>query len=521
MANLRSYQFKSIRAINDAFKKGLMAVFLVLCTGAGKSTVMAAYVKLLTKKNKRVIFIVHRKELVKQFAERLLDQFGIDSGIIMAKFKSDYSKLVQVASIQSAIKRELPEADLIIVDEAHRIKAGSYEKVLVQYPDTRIIGLSATPFRADGKGFSDVFDILIHVIRIKEMISLGYLVGTKVYANEDKVDISEVSIKMGEYDKNELFDKYNDITSYYDVVNNYLKYGSGTKAVVFNINVEHSKTQNEAFLEAGIRSAHIDGTTPDTMRDDVMRRYASYGEDRIDVLNNVNIVTEGVDVPGIEVVILNKAIHSLAFYVQAIGRGLRPLLDDNYDPILNEDGTLRKSACLVLDHGENTLRHGFVEDYDEAGFSLEGRKKKKKNDEDDTTVKECNICHTIVPRFCKECPECGNNFKRERAELRLTDGTKMVLLDRDAVLIQRLRLMDSKKGKKLPLHLLRVFAELKGYQQMWWVYTAIDNENVNISADDPFKFRKIKMLLEMQEMNHSVAELAKKLGMYEIDQRSL
>ena len=234
------------------------------------------------------------------------------------------------------------------------------------------------------------------------------------------------------------------------------------------MNIEHSVKQNEVFESYGLRSVHIDANTPDTER---IRVYEQLEEGSIDILNNVDIITEGVDIPEIECVIMNRGIKSKVFYVQC-NRGTRPLLDKNFNPVLNKDGSLRKPHCIVLDHGQNTLRHGFLEEYDQVRFTLEGRKKGKQPKEEETT-KECPSCFAILKRFDKECAECGHKFERKKTEIMLTEGRPMVLLDRDAVTVQRIRGMDNKESKKLPLHLLRIAAMLKGYKDGWWYHAVI------------------------------------------------
>lgn len=485
-------------------------MMLCLPTGGGKSTVMSAYVKKVMAKNKRTIFVVHRKELVKQFAQRLWSQFQMLSGIIMARFTPDYTKLTQVASIQSATRRQLPDTDLIIVDEAHRIKSNSYVQLLNQYPDAYVIYLTATPFRADGKGFEDMVDAIVQPTSIMELINDGFLVPTKVFGTERKVDVSDVGIRAGDFKSEELYSKYNDMASYNDVVVNYLLHGKGKKAVCFNVNVEHSKNQNEYFKRAGVPSAHVDGTTPQAERDRIFKQFSA---GKILVLNNVDIVTEGVDVPDVEVVILNRATKSLNFYVQAVGRGLRPLLDSNYQIIRNPDGSPKKPHCIVLDHGENTMRHGFVEDYDKTRFTVDGRKKKKKGDQE-PVLKECTNCYAMIPLFAQICPECDFKFERKTAELKLTDGTKLVLLDRDAVTIERLRGMDWKKAKEVPLHHLRLVAHLKGYNPAWWFHTAIDSGQVFVDKNEPGARKRVRTLLELEEIKYGTKNLVNRVGLY-------
>jgi len=166
VTQLRDYQERAIQMLYQSIKEGNRRLVWCMPTGAGKSTVCSRFVKACVKNQKRVLFFVHSKELVQQFALRLSGQFHISSGIIMAGVTPNRSKLVQVASVQTLVRREAPPADVVIIDETHRAKANTYRKVIEQYPDAIIIGLTATPFRGDGKGLSDIFETIVHPVKI-------------------------------------------------------------------------------------------------------------------------------------------------------------------------------------------------------------------------------------------------------------------------------------------------------------------------------------------------------------------
>jgi len=236
----------------------------------------------------------------------------------MAGIKAKRHLPVQVASIQTLVRRQLPDADIIFIDEAHRSKANTYKKVIEGYPNAIIVGLTATPFRADGQGLGDVYEDIVHPVKIRKLIEIGSLVPTKVFTALESVDMSDVRIIHGEYDNIEMQNRFTDSRVTSGVVQNYLKNAAGKKTICFNVNVEHSIEMNEIFNSHGIPSAHLDGTTDKAIRDQIVR---DFSKGKYQILNNVGLFTEGFDVPDTECVILNRATKSIGLYVQMVGRG--------------------------------------------------------------------------------------------------------------------------------------------------------------------------------------------------------
>lgn len=168
MIELRDYQIKGINLLYDSIRRGNKRIVWCFPTGAGKSSVCSKFVKVCVKNDKKILFMVHSKELVQQFAQRLSSQFNVPSGIIMSGVAPNPRYPVQVASVQSLVKRKKPDADVVIIDETHRAKASTYEKIIEFYPNAIIVGLTATPFRGDGKGLKSIFQDIVHPIRISE-----------------------------------------------------------------------------------------------------------------------------------------------------------------------------------------------------------------------------------------------------------------------------------------------------------------------------------------------------------------
>ncbi len=436
------------------------------------STICSAYIRKCLAANKRVLFFVHSKELVQQFALRLKNQFGIPSGIIMAGVTPFRNRPVQVASVQTLVRRKLPPADIIFIDECHRSKAKTYLKIIEQYPKAIIVGLTATPFRGDGKGLGDIFDTIVQPVRIRELIKLGYLVPTKVFSPKESADMTNVRTVRGDFDLNEMYSKFSEVSVIRGVVENYLKHANGKKAIVFNVNIEHSQEICEEFKRHGIAAAHLDGTTNKKLRTRIVHLFKI---GKVQVLCNVALFCEGFDIPDTECVIINRATKSKGLYVQIVGRGLRPANGKEY--------------CIVLDHGGNTLRHGFVEDYDGVPFSLEGEQRLNE-EEDEKKVKECPSCAAIMKRYQRKCDNCDFEFPVKQRTIKFGDGQEFTFLDREATILERLHgIPHHKVARNVPLSQLRIYGLLKGYKNGWWFHTAIDDgylEDIDKAHNDAF-----------------------------------
>lgn len=362
MVKLRPYQIKGIRDIFDAWNpltKNLMNVLFQMPTGTGKTTVFSEIVRRARLKDKKVLIVVHRKELVEQIVERLFS-FDVEAGIISGIIRPDMEKEVQVATIQTLSKREYPVADIVIIDECHHAKASTYKKLWEIYPDARFLGVTATPVRMNGEGFSDLFDILVDSGQLSSFVEQGYLVKVKHFVGVTP-DLSSISIKMNDYAQDELGDLMQEKELMADLVESYHKKAHGKKMIVFVVNIEHSRQIVEEYCRDGVSAEHIDANTPKKEREQILKRFRN-GE--IMVLSNVDIVSEGFDVPDCDAVQLARPTKSLALYLQQVGRCIRP--------------SPGKEEGLVLDNAGLWLEHGFCQQ--DRIWTLEGKKKRKRRE---------------------------------------------------------------------------------------------------------------------------------------------
>ena len=356
--NLRPYQTKLISDIQTAWKKH-RRVMAQLPTGGGKTIIFNDIIHRAQKDGKRCMMIVHRKELITQ-AGRKLFKMGVDYGVIMAGYDSRYSATVQLASVQTLIRRAMPKGiDILITDEAHHCVSPTYREIYSTYPDAKFLGVTATPIRTNGDGFTDLYDTLVCGPNVSDLIAGGYLVAPKIYAAPTALDLSKIKKTGGDYNERALADAMDNKRLVGGLVEQWTKHAYGRQTVCFAITVEHSKHIVEQYRQAGISAEHIDGATPQDSRDKILEDFA---KGQFKILSNVGIVTEGFDVPEIEVVQLARPTTSLALYLQMVGRGLRPAAG--------------KGTAIVLDHADCVFAHGFPEQ--DRVWTLSGINRKNK-----------------------------------------------------------------------------------------------------------------------------------------------
>jgi superfamily II DNA or RNA helicase len=345
---LRFYQEKVIADFWRAVESGQRRMIIVAPTASGKTVIARAIIEQARKQGCGSLFLAHRREIITQTSNKLR---GIPHGIIRPGDAPRPLELVQVASIQTlhrrAIKGDrmaLPEAKLVIVDEAHHVIARSYQEIIKQYPDAILLGLTATPCRGDGRGLGSIFQVMLQCPQVGELVAQGHLVGTKVYAAVDP-DLHGVHVRAGDYVESELAARMDKPKLVGDIISNWHKFGERRKTVCFATSVRPSVHIRDEFIASGVRAEHIDGSTPMDERDETLARLAS-GE--IEVVSNNLVLTEGWDLPDLGCIVLARPTKQMGLYRQMIGRGLRPAPD--------------KTDCIVIDHSGATYRLGFAED---------------------------------------------------------------------------------------------------------------------------------------------------------------
>ena len=281
---LRPYQARGIRDVHALVLMGKKRILCVAPTGAGKMFVIANIIKSATL---LVLFVAHRKEIIDQCAKQLAGQGITNVGVIRASdARYNPSASVQVASIATLARRDKPfvgKQVIIIIDEAHRAASDSYAELLSHYPDAIVLGFTATPVRLDGRPLGgDLFEELVQLATYSELLkNPDWLVAPDIFAGSERADLSRVRKSGHDFDERQLGDVMRDSRLEGDVVRTWLARahmhpvfdkgqrmpvrlveGERRRTILFAVDVDHSLSLAERFEKAGVRAAHLDGSTP-------------------------------------------------------------------------------------------------------------------------------------------------------------------------------------------------------------------------------------------------------------------
>lgn len=401
---LRPYQQKMIDDTREALTRH-QSVLLQGPTGSGKTAITVFMMQRAAERGISSMFLVHQGELLRQTSKALWEQ-KLSHGMIAAG-KRQSKMPAQVASVQTLVRRtaNYPEPGLIIIDEAHRAAASTYSRILDAYPNAKVIGLTATPARTDGRGLTMFTDLVLGP-KPRQLIDAGYLCDYEIFAPPSMADVGSIKTTMGDYNKKELESAMDKPTITGDAVAHYKTHAMGKRCVVMAVSIKHAEHVKAQYNAEGVPCEMIEGRMTDREREAILARFAA-GETL--VLVNVQLLIEGVDIPAIEVVQWLRPTQSLIVWMQGVGRGLRPA-----------EG---KERLIIFDHVGNVWRHGLPDE--DREWSLEGRKaRKKKEDEDaDVTVQQCGNCFHIFRPGPSACPACGAEIKaKKKTELQVVDG---------------------------------------------------------------------------------------------------
>ena len=362
---LRPYQERAVRNVRAAWQAGKRRVCLVAPTGSGKSVMGAAIVE--ASGAPRTIWVAHRRELVGQAGETLR-ALGLDVGFFCPGFERQPDARVQVATIETLLARKLrPEANLVVLDEMHHYgtSAAEWAAFVEAYPTQPLVGLTATPERADGTSLRNVADHLVVAATYSELIAAGHLVPCQVWMPPPAHARGGLAL---------------------DPVEAYQKHAAGTRAFVFFKRVAHATDYAERFSNAGIPARVVHGKTPPNERAETLAQFA-----RGDVLVvcNVNCFTEGTDVPAATTCILAKNCGHPSIFLQMAGRVLRPYPG--------------KAHAILIDLVDAVGEHG-VPTEDRNYSLIDGQAiTRAKN----AGVRQCPECESWFDTTLVACPNCG------------------------------------------------------------------------------------------------------------------
>lgn len=449
---LRPYQSKLVNHINDYWSVNPRGkVLAVLATGGGKTVIFSS---IIASEQGGTCAIAHRQELVSQMSLTLAKN-GIYHRIVgsnktvkncvkihmdeLGRSFYDAGSKHAVASVDTIIRRGenlqswLPSVRLWVIDEAHHVlRDNKWGKAVEMFPNARGLGVTATPLRADGNGLGahtdGVFDEMFEGVAMGQLIKDSYLTDYKIFAPPSSFSREEIKVSdsTGDFNLNQMREVVNhsslvshdEKTITGDVVAQYLKIAKGKSGVTFTVDVASAEEIAEQYNKAGVPAASISCNTPDLERFAAVR---SFKNKEILQLVNSEILTEGFDCPGIEVVSFARPTESYSMYSQMFGRALRPLPG--------------KSHALIIDHVGNVMRHGLPDAPRE--WSLD-RRERRSGKSEPSTVRVCTACTAVYERYLDACPDCGEPVPKPavRSGPEYVDGD---LLELDAETLAKMR----------------------------------------------------------------------------------
>ena len=382
---LRDYQIEICESVREAFKKH-RSVMMQMPTGTGKTVVLASLVqqfldKSLERRDQhcQVLIVAHRIELTEQMGEHLR-RYGIEYGVIAGGRKTKEAEPVIVASIQTLSSKlsslsSLLSPSLIIIDEAHHAVAKTYRQLWDVWPEARFLGLTATPYRLSGEGFTDLFDVLVDSWSMKRFIAEGWLSAFDYYSIRPDSDDQKLIDNLkkrgadGDFQMKELHDTLDVTPCIERLFESFEQFAFDMKGIVYAIDIAHAEHIAEYYREQGVNALALSSKTDMKERKEAVEAFRASSvivhhqllkDKPIQVLVSVDLFSEGFDCPDVEFIQIARPTLSLAKYLQMIGRGLRP--------------NKGKECCTIIDNVGMYRRFGLPSGERDWGMFFEGLK---------------------------------------------------------------------------------------------------------------------------------------------------
>lgn len=410
---------------------------------------MAEIARRTTENNNRVMFLIHRKEVLDQAVKTFKEQ-GVNPNLLTAGMVQTLTRRVD----------KLPIPDVILVDEAHHALAKSYQRILKQFPKAIVLLFTATPHRTGRTQLDQIADDIIVGQSIHELTDKGFLAPFRYFQPPN--DFNSKLLKRGSTGDftNESMQVAMSTRIFGHIVKQYKRIASGMQAVVYTYSIDSAHKIAAEFNEAGITARSVNGKTPQDMRDHIVRMFR---DQRIKILVNVNLFTEGVDLPNVDCVIMARPTTSLALYLQFSMRCLNP-----------RPG----KTAIIIDHANNFKTFGYPDDNRDWKQAIKSGKQKSKTLLTDSglSIITCDYCFAVIKaREVKDgkCPICGKPIKVHKAkpvsDVDLVEASK----ERQKVIheIVKSDLLKSVATKSVgELHSLKelqAYAKLHSYKPGW------------------------------------------------------
>ena len=415
---------------------------------------MAEIARRTTKNNNRVMFLIHRKEVLDQ-AVKTFNEQGVNPSLLTAGMVQTLTRRID----------KLKKPDVILVDEAHHALAKSYQRILNQFPKAIVLLFTATPHRTGRTQLDQIADDIIVGQSIHELTDKGFLAPFRYFQPPN--DFNSKLLKRGSTGDftNESMQEAMSTRIFGHIVKQYKRIASGMQAVVYTYSIDSAHKIAAEFNEAGISARSVNGKTPQDMRDHIVRMFR---DQRIKILVNVNLFTEGVDLPNVDCVIMARPTASLALYLQFSMRCLNP-----------RPG----KTAIIIDHANNFKTFGYPDDDRDWKQAIKSGKQKSKTllTDPGLSIVTCDYCFAVVKASevkDGKCPICGKPIKVHKAkpvsDIDLVEATK----DRQKLIheIVHSNLLKEVANKNVSeLHTmkeLQAYGKLHGYKKGWSFYMA-------------------------------------------------
>jgi len=451
--SLRPYQQDTLDNVYKSLRAGHKRIVVQQPPRTGKTVIMAEIAKRATAKCNRVLVVVHRQELVEQ-TQRTFVKWGVDMSLCRVGMVQTLWRRVKKGTSQ--------QPQVIMIDEAHHALAKSYKTVVEAFPDATTLMFTATPYRLSGAGMAEVADDLIQGLQVTNLINMGFLAPVKYFAPPD-INAGLLRRQRGEFTEDSI-DKALSKRIYGNAVDQYKLRANGKKAIAYCHTVQAAKRLADEFNKNGISAVEVDGSTPAAERAAEVEQFRN-GD--ITVMTNVEIFTEGLDLPNVDCVIQLRPTQSLALYLQFAMRAMNP-----------REG----KTAIILDHVGNYERFGLPTD--DREWSLEGKGKKSfAGGATGPQIQTCRACFgTFYVTQAHEgiCPLCGAPLPKEAPEEAKVIDVDLVEVEAKKATqrrlervhaIQRQNAIAQIAGKSLneltTMHELALYATAHGYKKGW------------------------------------------------------
>jgi superfamily II DNA or RNA helicase len=451
MINLYQDQQRVVDAARNKISQGHKNILIQACTGAGKSVMASYMIKSANQRGNRCAFVVPRTDLLEQMA-KTFQNFELPYSYVASGEFYDPDSMNHICSMQTLVRRlDTIKPRIIFIDETHYGK-GQLDKIIEFFKahGAMVIGLSATPWKMDGKGLGCYYDTMVQGESIRWLIDNKRLSDYRLFG-VSKPDLSMIKIVNGDYSPSQLRDKMeNDRVLIGDAVKHYKEHAYGRLNLAYCSSIKHSKITADMFNAAGIPAAHMDGETPKHERRKIIRDYA---ERKLWVLTSVDLMCFGFDLASqvnmdvaVETMSDLRPTKSLALQMQKWGRVLR----------------MKDEGALIFDHANNHETHGIP--CMEREWTLADRKKKKRGEPEEGAEKtkrcpECFHLHYPAPH----CPVCGHVYTAEELK-------PLETIDAE---LQEIKIQQEKRAKRREegmcetLEDWEAIAEERGYKKGW------------------------------------------------------